>query len=301
MQGFGFNTRRPLFQDARVRDALTYLFDFEWANKNLFFGAYTRSNSYFSNSELAATGEPSPEELKILAPWKGQIPDEVFGKAYAPPVTDGSGNIRDNIRTALKLLGEAGWSLKDGKLINDKTGAPFAFEFLLVQPDFERVVLPFAQNLARIGIKMNVRTVDLAQYENRMKQFDFDMAVVGIGESLSPGNEQREFWSVASADEPGSQNLMGVKSKAVDALVDLIINAPDRESLVTRTRALDRVLSWSHLVIPNWYLSYFRVASWDKFGRPKNSPPYALALDTWWIEPKRAQDVEAKKPGVEKK
>ncbi len=300
MQGFGFNTRKPIFQDPRVREALGYLFDFEWTNKNLFYGAYTRSRSYFSNSELAATGTPSPEELKVLEPWKGQIPDEVFTKEYDPPTTDGSGNIRDNIRVALKLLGEAGWSIKDGKLVNAK-GEQFSFEFLLVQPEFERIVLPFAQNLARIGAKMNVRTVDPAQYENRMRSFDFDMAVVSIGESLSPGNEQREFWTSAAADEPGSQNYVGVKSKAVDALVDLIINAPDRESLVTRTRALDRVLSWSYYVIPNWYLSYYRVASWDKFARPKVSPPYSLALDTWWVEPKRAQDVEAKKSDVQKK
>jgi microcin C transport system substrate-binding protein len=300
MQGFGFNTRKALFQDPRVREALTYLFDFEWANKNLFYGAYTRSRSYFSNSELAATGAPSGEELKLLEPWKGQIPDEVFTKEYDPPKTDGSGNIRDNVRAALKLLEAAGWSLKDGKLVNDK-GEQFSFEFLLVQPEFERVVLPFAQNLARIGAKMNVRTIDPAQYEVRTRTFDFDMIVAGIGESLSPGNEQREFWTSQSADEPGSPNYMGVKSKAVDALVDLIINAPDRQSLVTRTRALDRVLSWSHYVIPNWYLSYYRVASWNKFERPKVSPPYSMALDTWWIEPKRAQDVEAKKPGVQQK
>lgn len=300
MQGFGFNTRRPIFQDARVREALTELFDFEWANKNLFYGAYTRSRSYFSNSELAATGKPSEEELKLLEPWKGQIPDEVFTKEYDPPKTDGSGNIRDNMRTALKLLAQAGWNVKDGQLVNAK-GEQFTFEFLLVQPEFERIVLPFAQNLARVGIKMNVRTVDPAQYENRMRSFDFDMAVVGIGESLSPGNEQREYWTSAAADEPGSFNYTGIKSKAVDALVDAIINAPDRQSLVTRTHALDRVLSWSHYVIPNWYFSAYRVASWDKFARPKISPPYSLALDTWWLEPKRAQDIEAKKPDIEKK
>jgi microcin C transport system substrate-binding protein len=202
LQGFGFNTRPGhLFQDSRVREALTYFFDFEWTNKNLFFGAYTRDHSYFSNSEFAATGTPSPEELKLLEPWKGQIADAVFGPAYEPPKTDGSGNIRDSIRAALKLLGEAGWSLKEGKLVNDKTGAPFQFEFLLTQPlsDFERVVLPLAQNLKRVGITMSVRTVDPAQYENRMKTFDYDMTVVIMGESLSPGNEQREYWSSAAA------------------------------------------------------------------------------------------------------
>ncbi len=301
MQGFGFNTRpgHP-FQDPRVRDAVTYLFDFEWTNKNLFYGAYTRSRSYFSNSELAATGTPSPEELKLLDPWKGQIPDEVFTKEYDPPKTDGTGNIRDNLRAALKLFAEAGWSVKGGKLLNDKTGAPFRFEFLLVQPEFERVVLPFAQNIARVGATMDVRTIDPAQYENRLRNFDFDMAVVGIGESLSPGNEQRDYWSSSAAEAPGSFNLMGVKSKAVDALVDLLINAPDRASLVTRTHALDRVLSWGHYVVPNWYLSYFRIASWDKFARPKTSPPYSMALDTWWYDDQRARDTEAKKPQVAK-
>ncbi|HEX4192350.1 MAG TPA: extracellular solute-binding protein [Stellaceae bacterium] len=300
MQGFAYNTRKPLFQDPKVRDALSYLFDFEWTDKNLFYGAYTRTRSYFANSELAATGTPSPDELKLLDPFKGQIPDEVFTQEYDPPKTDGSGDIRDNLRTALKLLGEAGWSIKSGKLVNAQ-GQQFQFEFLLSQDqaDFERVALPFAQNLKRIGIDMSVRTVDPAQYENRMQNFDYDMTVIVIGESLSPGNEQREYWTSATADEKGGQNYMGIKNKAVDALVDDVINAKDRPSLVTATRALDRVLSWNHYVIPNWHFPYFRIAMWDKFARPKVSPPYALALDTWWITPQKAQDIEAKKPQVE--
>ena len=302
MQGFAFNTRKPLFQDPKVRDALTYLFDFEWTNKNLFYGAYTRSRSYFSNSDLAATGTPSADELKLLEPLKGQIPDEVFTKEYDPPKTDGSGDIRENLRTALKLLGEAGWSLKNGKMVNAK-GEPLQFEFLLSQDqaDFQRVVLPFAQNLKRIGIEMAVRSVDPAQYENRMQTFDYDMTVIVIGESLSPGNEQREYWTSATVDEKGGQNYMGIRSKAIDTLVDDVINAKDRADLVTATHALDRVLSWGHYVIPNWHFPNFRVASWDKFARPKVSPPYALALDTWWIAQQRAQDVEAKKQQVEQK
>jgi microcin C transport system substrate-binding protein len=302
MQGFAFNTRKALFQDPKVRDALTYLFDFEWTNKNLFYGAYTRSRSYFSNSELAATGAPSADELKLLEPLKGQVPDEVFTKQYDPPKTDGSGDIRDNLRAALKLLGEAGWSLKSGKMVNAK-GEPLQFEFLLSQDqaDFQRVVLPFSQNLKRIGIDMAVRSVDPAQYENRMQSFDYDMTIIVIGESLSPGNEQREYWTSATADEKGGQNYMGIKNKAIDALVDDVINAKDRAGLVTATHALDRVLSWGHYVVPNWHFPYFRVASWDKFARPKVSPPYALALDTWWITPQRAQDVEAKKQQVEQK
>ena len=302
MQGFAFNTRKPLFQDPRVRDALTYLFDFEWTNKNLFYDAYTRSRSYFSNSELAASGAPSADELKLLEPLKGQIPNEVFTKEYAPPKTDGSGDIRENLRAALKLLGEAGWSVKGGKLVNAQ-GQPFQFEFLLSQDqaDFQRVVLPFAQNLKRIGIEMTLRSVDPAQYENRMKNFDYEMTIVVIGESLSPGNEQREYWTSASADENGSQNYMGIKSKAIDALVDDVINAKDRAGLVTAAHAIDRVLSWGHYVVPNWHFPYFRVASWDKFARPKISPPYALAFDTWWIAPQKAEDVEAKKQQVEQK
>ena len=296
MQGFGFNTRpgHP-FEDARVRQALGYLFDYEWTNKNLFYGAYTRTESYFSNSELASSGLPSGDELKLLDKYKGQIPDAVFTTAYQAPKTDGSGNIRDNLRQALRLLKEAGWTVKNEKLVNDKTGQPFSFEFLLSQPEFERIVLPFVQNLKRIGIDARVRTVDPAQYENRMKQFDFDMTVVLMPESLSPGNEQRDFWSSAAAEENGSQNYVGVRSKAVDDLVSLIIGAPDRASLVTRVHALDRVLLHSYYVIPNWHLSYFRVAAWDKFSRPKVSPPYALALDAWWLDQQREQTVEAKK------
>jgi len=304
MQGFGFNTRpNHPFQDPRVREALTDLFDFEWSNKNLFYGAYTRSRSYFSNSEFAATGMPSAEELKLLEPWKGQIPDKAFGPAYEPPKTDGSGNVRNNMRTALKLLEAAGWSLKDGKLVNAKTGEPFTFEFLLdqAQSDFERVILPFGQNLKRIGIDMGVRLVDPSQYENRMKKFDYDMTVVAFGESLSPGNEQRDYWGSQSADEEGGSNILGIKSKAVDALVDQIVSAPDRDALVTRVHALDRVLTWGNYVVPNWHITYFRVASWDKFARPKIAPPYALALDTWWFDPQRAQAIEAEKPQVQQK
>jgi microcin C transport system substrate-binding protein len=301
MQGFGYNTRRELFQDPRVRQALTYLFDFEWTNKNLFYGAYTRSESYFSNSDLASSGLPSADELKILDKFKGQIPDTVFTTTYKPPTTDGSGNIRDNLRQALRLLKEAGWSVKGEKLVNDKTGKVFEFEFLLDQPEFERIVLPFIQNLGRIGINAQIRRVDPAQYENRIKSFDFDMTVIVVPESLSPGNEQREFWGSQAADQDGSPNYMGVKSKAIDDLVDLIINTPDRPNLVTRVHALDRVLLHSYYVIPNWHITYFRVAAWDKFVRPKISPPYTLALDTWWLDPQREQSVETKKAQEPKK
>jgi microcin C transport system substrate-binding protein len=294
MQAFGFNLRRKLFQDRRVREALGYLFNFEWTNKTLFYGAYKRTESYFANSDLASSGLPGPDELAILDQYRGRIPDAVFTKVFKTPTTNGNGDIRPNIHEALKLLAEAGWTVKDGKMVNAQ-GQQFRFEFLLGQPEFERVVLPFAQNLARIGIVCNVRTVDPAQYQNRMNNFDFDMTVVVFPEGPSPGNEQRDYWTSASADQVGGGNLLGIKSKVVDDLVNLVIDAPDRRSLITRTRALDRVLLEGYYVIPNWYLPYFRVAYWDKFGRPKANPPYALALNTWWYDRARATKLAAER------
>ena len=299
MQGFVFNTRRPVFHDARVRQALAYGFDFEWTNKNLFYGAYVRTKSYFENSEMAATGLPSPEELVLLEPFRDQLPDEVFSKEYSPPKTDGSGNIRSNLRAALVLLKEAGWSVKDGKLVNDSSGEPLRFEILLVDPSMERIVLPFAKNLERLGVDARVRTVDTAQYQNRLDNFDFDMTTVVLRQSLSPGNEQLDFWSSERADVPGGRNLAGIKHPAVDALVDLLIAAPDRQSLVTRTRALDRVLLWGHYVIPHFHLAAYRVASWDKFGRPQTLPRYGLGFDTWWVDAKKETELKNKKSGLQ--
>jgi len=295
MQGFGFNLRRPLFQDPRVRQALGYGFDFEWSNKNLFYGLYKRTRSYFDNSELAATGVPQGDELKILEPYRGKVPDEVLAKEYNPPKYDGSGNIRDGLREAIKLLKEAGWSFKNEKLINDKTGQPFEFEILLSDPMMERIVLPFAKNLERMGVTAKVRTIDTAQYEKRMETFDYDMTVVVFGQSLSPGNEQREFWGSASAEEPGSRNQLGIKSPVIDDLVEKLIQAPDRASLVAHTHALDRVLQYGYYVIPNFHSGQYFVAYWDKFRRPQVSPKYGLGLDSWWVDPKAEQTIEAKK------
>jgi microcin C transport system substrate-binding protein len=300
MQGFGYNLRRPLFQDARVREALAYAFDFEWSNKNLFYDAYTRTRSYFDNSELAATGMPQGEELKILEEFRGQIPEEVFTAEYDPPKYDGSGNIRDGLRAALKLLKEAGWTFKGEKLVNDETGQPFEFEILLVQPEFERIVLPVKKNLERMGVTVRVRTIDPAQYEKRMQTYDFDMAVVSFGASQSPGNELRDHFGSLAADEQGSQNVLGIKSKVVDELIEELIKAPDRASLVARTRALDRVLQYGYYVIPHYHVAAFRVAYWDKYRRPAVSPKYSVGLDTWWIDPKAEQAVEAKKGEVVK-
>ena len=299
MQGFVLNTRREIFKDPRVRQALAYAFDFEWTNRNLFYGAYDRTTSYFSNSELASQGLPSEEELVILEPYRDRIPEEVFTKVYTAPSSDGSGNIRGNLREATRLLKEAGWTIKNGRLTNEKT-EPMRFELLLVSPAFERVALPYKRNLKRLGIGMSVRTVDSAQYEKRVEDFDFDMIVATRGQSLSPGNEQRDYWSSDKADTHGSRNLPGIKDPAVDALVELVIAAPDRESLIYRTRTLDRVLLWGHYVIPHWHLRSFRIAHWNKFGRPEIAPRYALGFDTWWIDPDKdaaLQRRRAKKSG----
>jgi microcin C transport system substrate-binding protein len=300
MQGFAYNLRRALFQDPRVREALAYAFDFEWSNKNLFYGAYRRTRSYFDNSELAATGVPQGEELKILAKYRGKFPDRVFTTEYDPPKYDGSGNIRDGLRAALKLLKEAGWTFKGEKLVNDETGQPLEFEILLDNPQFERIVLPFTKNLERMGITAHVRTVDNAQYQKRMETFDFDMAVVVFGQSLSPGNEQREFWGSQAAGEPGSRNVIGIRDKVIDDLIEELIRAPDRASLVAHTRALDRVLQYGYYLVPHFHLSAFRVAHWDKFQRPAVSPKYAVGMDTWWVDTAAERSVEAKKGEVTK-
>jgi microcin C transport system substrate-binding protein len=297
MQGLGYNLRRPIFQDFRVREALAYAFDFEWSDKNLFYGYYKRTRSYFDNSELAATGVPQGQELQILDKFRGQIPDAVFTTEYDPPKYDGSGNIRDGLRKALKLLMEAGWTVKDEKLVNAKTDQPFEFEILINDPAYERIVLPFTQNLARMGITARVRTVDTAQYERRMDTFDYDMTVVLFPQSLSPGNEQRDFFGSRAADAHGSQNVLGIKSPVIDRLIEELISSPDRASLVAHTRALDRVLQYGYYVIPQFHLGAFWVAYWDKFRRPEISPKYALDLGTWWVDPGAAKSVEAKKAG----
>jgi microcin C transport system substrate-binding protein len=294
MQGFVYNTRRPIFRDKRVRQALAFAFDFEWTNKHLFYGQYTRSTSYFSNSELAASGLPGPDEQAVLEPLRAQLSPEVFTQVYQPPSTDGSGNIRANLRRALQLLKQTGWRFKAGRLTNDRDGKPFAFELLLVDPTFERVVLPFKQNLKRLGIEMEIRVVDTAQYINLLRDYDYDMIVATFGQSESPGNEQREFWSSEAADIPGTRNYAGVKDPAVDQLVEQVIGAPDRKALVTCTRALDRVLLWGFYVIPQWHIAKYRVAYWNKFSRPSQSPRYGLGFpNTWWVDPAKDAKVNA--------
>ena len=294
LSAFIFNTRRALFADARVREALGFAFDYEWANKNLFFGTYTRTGSYFSNSELASTGLPGESELALLEPFRGRVPDGVFETEFVPPVTDGSGNIRRNLRAANKLLRQAGWVVADGKLVHGDTGAPFTFEFLLQTGGaFERIVQTFARNLERLGIAVSIRMVDPAQYQNRIQEFDFDMMWGGFGQSLSPGNEQRDFWGSAAADVPGSRNLIGIRDAVVDELIESVIAAPDREALIAASRALDRVLLWSHYVVPLWHLRTYRIAYWDVFGRPDVTARYDHGFPSvWWIDPARLQAME---------
>jgi microcin C transport system substrate-binding protein len=297
MQGFAFNVRRGKFQDPRVREALGYAFDFEWSNKNLFYDQYTRTRSYFDNSELAAAGPPTPAELAILEPYRGKVPEQVFTQAYEPPKTDGSGDVRANLRQAAKLLEEAGWTIdpKTRKLTN-ASGETMQFTILLVTPLFERIALPFVKNLERLGVQVDVRTVDTAQYRRLLDQFDYDVIVANWPQSSSPGNEQRSFWGSAYADKQGSQNYVGIADPTVDALVEAVIAAPDRKGLVDRVRALDRVLQWGQWVIPQWHIPYDRVAYWDKFGKPSVVPDQGVQFDTWWIDPDKAKAVEEKKP-----
>ena len=284
MQGFVFNLRRDMFKDRRVREAIGLMYDFEWQNKNLSYGFYKRTRSYFGNSELEAKGLPSPDELKILEPLRGKIPTEVFTAEYNPPVTDGSGNTREQARKAIGLLKEAGWEIKDGKM-TDKAGKKVTFELLLSDASFERIALPFKQNLERIGVDLAVRTVDTSQYRRRTDGYDFDMIIDLWGQSLSPGNEQRDFWGSESADRTGGRNTMGIKDAAIDQLIDLIISAPDRESLITRTRALDRVLQWHQFLIPQFRSGKELVAYWNRFSRPEKVAKYSpLAFDTWWLD-----------------
>jgi microcin C transport system substrate-binding protein len=292
MQGFVFNTRRDMFKDKRVRLAVTYMFDFEWMNKNLFYGAYTRTKSYFSNSELASSGLPGPAERSILDPYRAQLPQEVFTKEYEPPKTDGTGNIRGSIRTALGLLKSAGYELRGGVLVNASTGRPLEFEILLVDPAMERVAIPFSKNLERIGIKASIRVVDSTQYVNRLDSFDFDMTSVVWGQSLSPGNEQRDYWSSNAARTPGSRNLAGIEDPVIDALIQRIVQAPDREALVAACRALDRVLLWGYYCVPHFHITTYRVAYWNKFSRPAIKPKYALGfIDTWWVDAEKEKKI----------
>jgi microcin C transport system substrate-binding protein len=297
MQAFAFNIRREMFRDARVRQALGLAFDFEWTNRNMFYGQYTRTQSFFSNSDLASSGLPSPAELALLGPLKGKVPAAVFTTAFKAPATDGTGNNRDNLRKAVALLQRAGYEIKGRALVNKQTGKPLAFEILNAQPAFERIMIPFVESLKKLGIEARIRTVDPAQYEQRMKDFDFDMTVETFPQSDSPGNEQREFWGSKAAASKGSRNVIGISNPAVDVLIEKVIYAPDRAGLVAATRALDRVLLENHYVIPMWHTRVFRIAWWDKFGRPSVMPGQHHGFPIiWWLDPKKDAALRPRAP-----
>ncbi len=286
MQGFVMNLRRPLFKDLKVREALSLAFDFEWANATLFFNQYTRSNSFFSNSPLAAQGLPSGLELEYLTPFKDQLPLEVFTKPLLAPSTTKPNSLRGNLRQAKKLLNQAGWAIKDGKLTN-KEGQPLTFDIMLASPSFERVIAPYAQNLAKLGITATYRTIDSALYYRRLRSFDFDMTVNVFGQSQSPGNEQRNYWHSSSADQEGSNNIIGIKNPVVDKLVEKIIYAEKQVEITAACHALDRVLWHNHYVVPNWYSAKHRVTYWNIFNQPQTMPLYYSPdqiLMTWWLK-----------------
>jgi microcin C transport system substrate-binding protein len=291
MQGFVVNTRKGLFQSPKVRQALGLAFDFEWTNNALFFNQYTRSNSYFSNSYLAATGLPSEAELKLLNPLKekypGKIPPEVFTTALTPPTTTPPNSLRGNLRQAKQILTEQGWQVKDGVLTSADGTQRFEFEILLASSSFERVMAPYVKNLSKLGVKASYRTIDPSLYMDRLKNFDFDMTVNVFSQSQSPGNEQRNNWTSSAASHNGSANLAGIQSPVVDSLVDSLIYAETQDELIAACKALDRVLWYGYYVVPNWYLAYHRLTFSSRFKQPKQLPVYYTPYDllyTWWFQ-----------------
>jgi len=293
MQSFALNIRRDKFKDARVRRAFNFAFNFEEMNRTIFFGQYKRISSYFEGTELAASGLPEGKELEILQTVRDKVPAELFTKPYTNPVGGNPQAVRDNFREAIALFRDAGYEIRNTKLVNAKTGEPFNVEFLVDDPATERFVLFYKPSLERVGMVVNTRVVDSAQYENRLRQWDYDIIVASWGQSLSPGNEQRGFWSSAAADQPGSRNLVGIKNPAIDTLIDRLIFTKDRADLVAATKALDRVLLWNFYVVPQWTYGKVRSARWDRFGRPENMPKYGLAAfpTIWWWDADKAAKV----------
>ncbi|MBU1232245.1 MAG: extracellular solute-binding protein [Proteobacteria bacterium] len=284
MQGFLMNSRRPIFQDVRVRQAMGLAFDFQWTNKSLFYGQYARTTSFFSNSYLAATGLPSGLELTYLEPFRDKLPHEVFTTPLASPDSTDKGGLRSNLRKAQQLLEDAGWTIQEGVLRNSE-GKKFHFEILLVSPFFERVMAPYVRNLKKLGMEVDYRTIDPALYTDRLQNFDFDMTVHVYGQSQSPGNEQKNYWHSESADRPGSKNLAGIKDPVVDAIVEKIIYAQTQEELTAACKALDRVLWYGYYLVPNWYLNVHRIAYRNSFLQPDILPLYYnhfQLLMTWW-------------------
>ena len=293
MQAFALNIRRPQFSDARVRRALNFAFDFEEMNKQIFYGQYKRISSYFDGTELASSGLPQGQELEILETVRAGVPPEVFTTAYSNPVGGNPEAVRNNLREALKLLKEAGYEVRDRKLVEARSGTPFALELLVEDPAMERVMLFFKPSLERLGMSVSVRTIDPTQYENRLRSWDFDIVVSSWGESLSPGNEQREFWGSHAADMAGSRNIVGIKNPAIDKLIERVIFTKDRAELVAATKALDRVLLWNHYVVPQWNYPFLRTARWDRFGHPETMPKYGLSAfpALWWYDAGKAAKI----------
>jgi microcin C transport system substrate-binding protein len=293
MQAFAFNTRRDKFKDPRVRLAFNYAFDFEEMNKQIFFGQYKRINSYFDGTELACSGLPQGKELAILESVRGQVPPEVFTKPYTNPVGGNPQAVRSNLREAIRLLRAAGYEVRNQKLVNAATGEPYTVELLAADPATERFFLFYKPSLTRLGIDVTVRTVDDAQFENRMRQWDFDVITASWAESLSPGNEQRGYWGSQAADQPGSRNLIGIKNAAIDKLIERVIYAKNRDDLVAATHALDRVLLWHHYVVPQWTYGKVRTARWDRFGHPETLPKYGMSAfpTIWWWDAEKAAKI----------
>jgi len=287
-QGFFFNMRREKFSDKRVRQALEYAFDFEWTNKNLFYGAYKRTHSFFENSTMKAVGSPDSAELALLSPYREKLPQSVFSAAYIPPISNGSGQDRTFLRKASRLLEQAGWEIKKGVRV-DKQGKTVTMEFLIRGVGFERIIAPIVKNLKLLGIKASIRRVDPAQYQERLKSFDFDITVQRYVLRLTPGVELRNFWGSAYADVKGSFNLSGIKDPVVDALIEKVIAAKSREELNVAARALDRVLRAGHYWIPQWYKASHNVAYWNKFSYPAIKPKYDRGIiETWWYDAAKA-------------
>ena len=294
-QAFFINTRRGKFEDRRVREALGYVFDYEWLNKNIFHSLYKRNQSIFENTNMAARGLPGKSERALLEPYRGQLPDALFNQPLTFPTTDASGNNRKNLRVATRLLREAGWTIKAGKLTNAQ-GEVMRIEFLTDQPTFERIIGPYARNLERVGIEGKVRIVDSAQYQNRLNEFDYDIITARFLMALTPGVEQRNMWGSAAAGVTGSYNLSGVKNPVIDAMIEELIAARDRDELTTAARALDRVLMWHHYLVPQWYKAEHNIAYWDKFSRPAIKPKYDEGYPhTWWYDEAKAAALEAKR------
>jgi len=293
MQGFTFNLRREKFKDPRVRQAFNYAFDFEALNKQLFFGQYKRIASYFEGTELAASGLPAGRELELLETVRDKVPTELFTKVYSNPVCSTPAAVRSNQGEAVQLFKEAGYVIREQKLVNAKTGEPFTVEFLSNAPIFERVFLFYKPSLERLGIEVSVRTVDEAQYVNRLRSWDFDIMTYAWGESLLPGNEQRGYWGSQAADQSGSENVIGIKNPAVDALIEHVIYAKHEADLVAASKALDRVLLWNHYVVPQWAYSKMRTARWDRFSRPHSLPKYGMSAfpALWWLDAEKVAKV----------